>query len=87
MVARPYLRTPRSAIVTMTQKVRCKRHEFIRAVSKGLIPPETPPALRRVHRRRFPGLMGIDPVEDVIFRHICSLFLRSNRTKGPALWI
>ena len=65
MVARPYLRTPRSAIVDMTLKVRRKRHEFIRAVSKGLIPPETPPALRRVRRRRFPGLMEMDPVEDV----------------------
>lgn len=31
----------------------------------GLIPPETPPALRRVRRRRFPGLMGMDPIEDV----------------------
>ena len=66
MVARPYLRTPRSVIVDMTLKVRRKRHEFMRAVSKGLIPPETPPALRRVRRRRFPGLMGMDPVEDVI---------------------
>ncbi|EFX61863.1 hypothetical protein DAPPUDRAFT_37987, partial [Daphnia pulex] len=35
MVARPYLRTPRSTIVDMTLKVRRKRHEFIRAVSKG----------------------------------------------------
>jgi len=65
MVARPYLRTPRTIIVEMMQKVRRKRHEFIRAVSKGLIPPETPPALRRVRRRRFPGLMGMDPIEDV----------------------
>lgn len=48
MVARPYLRTPRSAVVDMTLKVRRKRHEFMRAVSKGLIPPETPPALRKV---------------------------------------
>lgn len=107
MVARPYLRTPRAAIVAMTSKVngflyritlspmcrsklvqvgpfatlglwqlsdvrfavveqvRQKRHDFIRAVSKGLIPPETPPALRRVRRRRFPGLLGMDAVEDV----------------------
>lgn len=65
MVARPYLRTPRSSIVDMTQKVRRKRHEFIRAVSKGLVTPETPPALRRVRRRRFPGWMGMDQAEDV----------------------
>lgn len=32
----------------------------------GLLPPETPPALRRIRRRKFPGLMGLDPVEDVI---------------------
>ena len=74
MVARPYLRTPRSIIAEMTSKVRRKRHEFMRAVSKGLIPPETPPALRRVRRRRFPALMGIDPVEDV---KTPSLLLRS----------
>lgn len=37
MVARPYLRTPRSSIIDMTLKVRRKRHEFMRAVSKGLV--------------------------------------------------
>lgn len=66
MVARAYLRTPRPFIIDMTQKVRRKRREFVLAVSKGMIPPETPPALRRrIHRRRFPGVMGLDPVENV----------------------
>nr|CAD7400336.1 unnamed protein product [Timema cristinae] len=42
MVARPYLRTPRSVVIQTTALARRKRHEFVRAVSKGLIPPETP---------------------------------------------
>ncbi|XP_070570683.1 ankyrin repeat and IBR domain-containing protein 1-like isoform X2 [Ptychodera flava] len=48
MVARPYLRTPRYKIIQAAQLVQRKRHEFLSAVSKGLIPPEeTPPLLRR----------------------------------------
>jgi hypothetical protein len=66
MVARTCLRTPRSKIVEMSKKVRHKRHDFTLAISQGLIPPETPPALRRrIRRRRFPGVMGIDPIENV----------------------
>jgi ankyrin repeat/IBR domain-containing protein 1 len=65
MVARPYLRTPRPVIIQTTALARRKRHEFVRAVSKGLIPPETPPTLRKVRKRRFPGLMAMDPVDDV----------------------
>ena len=38
MVARPYLRTPRSVIVQTTALARRKRHEFARAVAKGLVP-------------------------------------------------
>lgn len=53
MVARPYLRTPRSVIVQTTVLARRKRHEFARAVSKGLVPPETPPALRRMRKRNY----------------------------------
>ncbi|XP_022243992.1 ankyrin repeat and IBR domain-containing protein 1-like isoform X2 [Limulus polyphemus] len=64
MVARPYLRTPRDKIIQSTIYCRRKRHEFVTAVSKGLIPPETPPSLRRTKHRRYPGLMGIDSVED-----------------------
>lgn len=65
MVARPYMRTPRSLIIETTIVARRKRHEFVRAVSKGLIPPETPPTMRKVRKRRFPGLMAMDPVDDV----------------------
>ncbi|CAH0386783.1 unnamed protein product [Bemisia tabaci] len=53
LVARPYLRTPRAAIVQTASLARQKRHEFTRAVSKGLIPPDiSPPAThkRRKHR-------------------------------------
>jgi len=66
-------------------KVRRKRHEFMRAVSKGLIPPETPPALRRVRRRRFPGLMGMDPVEDDQITEAIAASLRQLDPNNP--WV
>lgn len=56
-IARPYLRTPRSLIIQTTALVRRKRHEFVRAVNKGLVPPETPPVLRKNRKRRFPVII------------------------------
>nr|CAI5842726.1 unnamed protein product [Callosobruchus analis] len=53
MIARPYLRTPKSVIMQTTALARRKRHEFVRAVSQGLIPPETPPMQRKRKRRYF----------------------------------
>ncbi|XP_072034933.1 ankyrin repeat and IBR domain-containing protein 1-like [Amphiura filiformis] len=47
MVARHYLRTPRHKIIQTAQLVVRKRHEFLCAVSKGFLPPETPPTSRR----------------------------------------
>lgn len=41
MLARPYLRSPRSTIVQATSLTRRKRQEFIRAVSQGWVPPDT----------------------------------------------
>jgi len=75
MVARPYLRTPRAVIIQTTTLARRKRHEFVRAVSKGLIPPETPPTLRKVRKRRFPGLMALDPVDDVSISIACPMHI------------
>ncbi|XP_059475498.1 ankyrin repeat and IBR domain-containing protein 1-like [Neocloeon triangulifer] len=46
-VARPYLRTPRTAIMQTTALARKRRHEFVKAIDKGLAPPETPPEQRR----------------------------------------
>lgn len=51
----------------MTSQVRRKRLDLLSAVNKGLIPPETPPSMRKSRKRRLPGLMGMDPVEDVSF--------------------
>ncbi|CAH0550555.1 unnamed protein product, partial [Brassicogethes aeneus] len=51
MVARPYLRTPKTVIVQTSALARRKRHEFVRAVAQGLIPPETPPSFRRRRRK------------------------------------
>lgn len=51
MIARSYLRTPKSMIVQTTALARRKRHEFVRAVAQGLIPPETPPHQRKRKRK------------------------------------
>ncbi|XP_066998592.2 uncharacterized protein [Anabrus simplex] len=75
LVARPYLRTPRSVIIQTTALARRKRHEFVRAVSKGLIPPETPPTLRKEQMSHAiaVSLKGLDPnnpwVKDEQGRH------------------
>lgn len=65
MVARPCLRTPKHKIISTSATVKRKLLEFLTAVSKGLVPPETPPGMGKHRRRKLPGLMGIDPVEDV----------------------
>lgn len=49
-VARPYLRTPRTVIMQTTALTRKRRHEFVKAIDKGLAPPETPPEQRRVRK-------------------------------------
>ncbi|XP_060529635.1 ankyrin repeat and IBR domain-containing protein 1-like isoform X2 [Cylas formicarius] len=51
MIARPYLRTPKAVIIQTSALARRKRHEFMRAVAQGLIPPETPPMQRKRKRR------------------------------------
>lgn len=65
MVARPYLRTPRSVIVQTTALARRKRHEFARAVAQGLLPPETPPTLRKLRRRNY-RVVAIDTNNDAV---------------------
>ena len=47
MVARPYLRTPRTKIVQTAHLVQRKRHELVAAIAKGLVPPDTSPATKR----------------------------------------
>lgn len=68
MVARQYLVTPRGQIIATTLLARRRRHKFVRAVSRGLLPPETPPSLRKSRKRRLPGLMGMDPADDVSYQ-------------------
>ncbi|XP_059164030.1 ankyrin repeat and IBR domain-containing protein 1-like [Physella acuta] len=52
MVNRLYLRTPRRKIIEQAHVVQRKRLEFIMAISKGLVPPETPPSSRKGKRKR-----------------------------------
>lgn len=51
MVNRLYLRTPRKKIIEQSQICHRKRSEFITAIIKGLVPPETPPGLRKKKRK------------------------------------
>lgn len=51
MIARPYLRTPKVVIIQTSTTTRRNRHEFVRAIAQGLIPPETPPTLRKRKRK------------------------------------
>jgi ankyrin repeat/IBR domain-containing protein 1 len=50
MISRPYLRTPRSKIVQAAQNVQLKRHEFLGAIAKGLVPSDTSPSLKKKHK-------------------------------------
>ncbi|XP_048579770.1 ankyrin repeat and IBR domain-containing protein 1 isoform X2 [Nematostella vectensis] len=51
MVARPYLRTPRSHIIQATSLLANKRRTFLLALTRGLIPEEEPPAMERLVSR------------------------------------
>ncbi|EEB13189.1 protein ariadne-1, putative [Pediculus humanus corporis] len=64
MIARPYLITPRHTIIFTTLLSRRKRHEFVQAVSKGLIPPETPPSFRK-KKKKLPGFFVLDTNNEV----------------------
>ncbi|KAL8591046.1 hypothetical protein ACOMHN_015669 [Nucella lapillus] len=52
MVNRLYLRTPRARIIEQAHSVQRRRLEFTAAIAKGLVPPETPPSLKKGRRRR-----------------------------------
>lgn len=52
MVNRLYLRTPRRRIVEQARAVQRKRLEFVTAISKGLVPPETPPSARKAKKKK-----------------------------------
>jgi len=64
MVARPYLRTPRTKIVQTAHLVQRKRHELVAAIAKGLIPPDTSPAMKKKKNIR----IDVRTVCDVILR-------------------
>lgn len=51
MIARPYLRTPRSKIIQTAHLVQRKRHEFVVAIAKGLVPPDSSPNMKRRRRK------------------------------------
>ncbi|GIX72467.1 ankyrin repeat and IBR domain-containing protein 1 [Caerostris extrusa] len=66
IIAHTYIQTPQSKIIQMISNVKRKRLELLNTVHKGLIPPETPPSMRRRLRHRLPGLVGLDPDDDPV---------------------
>ncbi|XP_035231957.1 ankyrin repeat and IBR domain-containing protein 1-like, partial [Stegodyphus dumicola] len=84
-VARTYLQTPQSKIVQMISHVKRKRLDLLTAVHKGLIPPETPPSMRKSRKRRLPGLMGMDPVDDPLLSQAILESLESIDPNDP--WV
>lgn len=85
MVACRYIQTPSQYIKQMAAVVKQKRLDFMTAVLKGLIPPETPPNLRKSQRRRYPGLLGMDPVEDEELTQAIMASLKDMNPKDP--WV
>lgn len=65
MLSSPRLRVSHRTIVESAERVLRKREEFLKAIARGLVPPETPPSTRRTRRRRYPTVFGLDPPEDV----------------------
>ena len=51
MIARPYLRTPRHKIIATARLVQRKRHEFVSAITKGLIPADNSPLLKKKKKK------------------------------------
>lgn len=37
-----------------------RRQRFLVCISRGLVPPETPPDLRKARRRHLPAILGLD---------------------------
>ncbi|XP_065294632.1 ankyrin repeat and IBR domain-containing protein 1-like isoform X1 [Dermacentor albipictus] len=64
MLSSPRLRVSHRTIVESAERVLRKREEFLKAIARGLVPPETPPSTRRTRRRRYPTVFGLDPPED-----------------------
>ena len=61
-----FLKNTRNYIIDLTNKVRNKRLEFLLAIAKGLIPPETPPGLNKHHKRHcLPGVLALDSMENL----------------------
>jgi hypothetical protein len=71
--------TPRKRIIEQAQIVQRKRQEFLTAIAKGLVPPETPPGLRKQRRRKYS--MDFDSQSQVI------KFTRCLPMVGGSLWI
>ena len=69
LVGRQYLRGSRHKIMIATASVANRRQRFLLCIHRGLVPPETPPQLRKQKHRRahhLPAILGLDK-DDVSF--------------------
>ena len=66
IIASDFLRNTRKFIIDLTKQLKNKRLTFLTAVSKGLVPPETPPGMRNHQKRHcLPGVMALDSMESL----------------------
>uniref|UniRef100_A0A915J9D8 RBR-type E3 ubiquitin transferase n=1 Tax=Romanomermis culicivorax TaxID=13658 RepID=A0A915J9D8_ROMCU len=63
LVGRQYLRGSKLRIVQTTQMVAGRRYRFLLCIMRGLLPPETPPGLRKNRKRGLPAILGLDKDE------------------------
>lgn len=85
MIARPYLKTPRSKIIRATNELRRKRAEFLDTIAKGLIMPLTPPNLKRYSKQRWKYLLKDETQNDDEMKNAIALSLRELNPRNP--WI
>ncbi|XP_028393114.1 ankyrin repeat and IBR domain-containing protein 1-like [Dendronephthya gigantea] len=79
MVARPYLRTPRSRIISAAQLTHRKRADFLLALSRGLIPPDDSPRAKRArynYLKRYNAVLQEDSDEEFLFEEEPSIQLQ-----------
>ncbi|CAB4001877.1 ankyrin repeat and IBR domain-containing 1-like [Paramuricea clavata] len=79
MVARPYLRTPRTRIISAAQLTHRKRDDFLLALSRGLIPPDDSPRAKRArynYLKRYNAVLEEDSDEEFLFEEEPSLQLQ-----------
>ncbi|XP_033113786.1 ankyrin repeat and IBR domain-containing protein 1-like [Anneissia japonica] len=83
MVARQFLCTPRPKVIMTTAIVQRKRGEFLSAVSKGFLPPDSSPRTQPVRR----DSDETDDEEDILLRQAIEASLKEFAPPEPQSWL